>query len=100
MVKGFQNSQLGRSSLCLGEQPLPASAPSRVVSANCFADTYSQNCGNMLTGRSTTRVAQPPGGASSICLGQDPAPRPATGSTSMDRPWSGAGATHLQCGNT
>lgn len=75
MVKSYEYSQFNRSSLCLGEQPLPSSAPTkRPVSANVFADTAKQNSGNMMTGRSTTRVVQPPGGASSICLGHESEP--------------------------
>ena len=36
------------------------------VSANVFASGHNQNCGNVMTGRSTTRVAQAPGGTSSL----------------------------------
>lgn len=79
MVRNYNYSDFGRSSLCLGERPLPTAAPQKLVSANVFADNANQNSGNMLTGRSTTRVAQPPGGASSICLGMDPPPRPGAG---------------------
>lgn len=31
-----------------------------------------QNCGNVMTGRSSTRIHQAPGGNSSICLGEEP----------------------------
>lgn len=74
MVRSPGQSQFGNSSLCIGETPLSSAAPHKIVSANAFADGANQNCGNMLTGRSTTRVAQPPGGASSLCLGGDPQP--------------------------
>lgn len=38
-------------------------------SGNRFAQGSSQNTGNVLTDRSTTRVVAPPGGFSSFCLG-------------------------------
>ena len=38
----------------------------QAVSANVFASGHNQNCGNVMTGRSTTRVAQAPGGTSSL----------------------------------
>jgi len=52
------------------QQPMAGAAPqSRGVSSNAFANGSNQNCGNVLTDRSTTRVAQPPGGRSSIVFG-------------------------------
>ncbi|GMI42262.1 hypothetical protein TeGR_g1908 [Tetraparma gracilis] len=39
------------------------------VSSNKFANGGSQNCGNMITDRSTTRIHAPPGGHSSIHFG-------------------------------
>ena len=45
---------------------LSMGASAHGVSANVFASGHSQNCGNVMTGRSTTRVAQAPGGTSSI----------------------------------
>ena len=39
------------------------------LSANSYANGANQNCGNVMTGRSTTRVAQAPGGTSSISFG-------------------------------
>lgn len=44
----------------------PAAA---VVSANAYATGSNQNSGNFMTGRPTTRVRAPPGGASSITFG-------------------------------
>ncbi|CAJ1336383.1 unnamed protein product [Effrenium voratum] len=44
------------------------------VSANSFANGSNQNCGNVLSDIPTTRVAAPPGGKSSICLGWDDRP--------------------------
>jgi SPIRAL1-like protein len=38
-------------------------------SANAFASGGSQNTGNYMTGRATSRVLAPPGGASSFSLG-------------------------------
>eukprot|EP00929_Paragymnodinium_shiwhaense_P067251 TRINITY_DN33869_c0_g1_i1.p1 TRINITY_DN33869_c0_g1~~TRINITY_DN33869_c0_g1_i1.p1 ORF type:complete len:404 (+),score=29.89 TRINITY_DN33869_c0_g1_i1:143-1354(+) len=56
----------------------PAAGGGR-VSANSFACGSNQNCGNVLTDRSTTRLHAPPGGKSSFSLGwseeQQPAPR-------------------------
>lgn len=71
MVRSYKHSDFGRSSICFGDAPLPTAVPQQTVSANLYADNQNQNSGNMLTGRSTTRVMQPPGGASSICLGID-----------------------------
>lgn len=70
-MRSYKHSDFGRSSICFGDAPLPSTAPPKTVSANLYADNQNQNSGNMLTGRSTTRVMQPPGGASSICLGID-----------------------------
>jgi len=39
------------------------------LSANTFASGSNQNTGNVMTGRSTTRIHQPPGGKSSITFG-------------------------------
>jgi len=69
MVRGNDFSQMNRSSICFGGEPSAFSAQPKSVSANQYADNANQNCGNMLTGVPTTRVAQPPGGASSVCLG-------------------------------
>jgi len=41
------------------------------VSSNAFATGNNQNSGNVLTERSTTRLHQAPGGASTLCLGGD-----------------------------
>jgi len=38
-------------------------------SSNMFANGANQNCGNVITDRSSTRIHHAPGGASSICLG-------------------------------
>lgn len=66
----------GQSSLSLAwEAPKaapvePAKAPPRAggVSSNAFANGANQNCGNVITDRSTTRLHAPPGGKSSISL--------------------------------
>lgn len=39
------------------------------MSSNLYANGSNQNCGNVITDRSTTRIHHAPGGASSICLG-------------------------------
>jgi len=40
----------------------------RAVSSNVYANGSSQNTGNVITDRPTSRVTQPPGGRSSVCL--------------------------------
>lgn len=50
-------------------EPKPAPVPDRSVSANAYASGVNQNSGNFMTGRPTTRVRAPPGGASSITFG-------------------------------
>lgn len=49
-------------------KPEPAAAP-KIVSSNAFASGTHQNSGNVMTGRPSTRVRAPPGGASSITFG-------------------------------
>lgn len=49
--------------------PPPAPAAQAVVSSNAYATGSNQNSGNFMTGRPTTRVRAPPGGASSITFG-------------------------------
>jgi hypothetical protein len=44
-------------------------SPVKCVSSNSFANGNSQNVGNVLTDRPTSRVLQPPGGQSSITFG-------------------------------
>jgi SPIRAL1-like protein len=44
-------------------------SPIKCVSSNSFANGNSQNVGNVLTDRPTSRVLQPPGGRSSITFG-------------------------------
>lgn len=41
----------------------------RGVSSNAFANGASQNVGNVITDRPTSRVTQPPGGKSTISFG-------------------------------
>jgi protein SPIRAL1 and related proteins len=41
-----------------------APAPAQGVSSNRFANGSNQNCGNFMTGRSSTRLHAPPGGSS------------------------------------
>ncbi|KAK3288177.1 hypothetical protein CYMTET_4336 [Cymbomonas tetramitiformis] len=44
------------------------------TSSNSYAQGSNQNCGNVITGRSTTRIHHAPGGASSFSFAQDPEP--------------------------
>ena len=46
------------------------------VSGNSFANGANQNCGNSIADIPSTRVAAPPGGKSSLCLGWDDTPAP------------------------
>ena len=46
-----------------------ASVIKKGVSSNRFASGSNQNCGNVITDRSTTRIHAPPGGRSSITFG-------------------------------
>ena len=39
------------------------------VSMNAYANGANQNCGNVMTGRSSTRIHAPPGGGSTFSLG-------------------------------
>ncbi len=41
----------------------------RSISNNAFANGNNMNCGNVLTDRPSSRVLNPPGGKSTICLG-------------------------------
>ncbi|CAL6398084.1 unnamed protein product [Bathycoccus prasinos] len=41
------------------------------ISANAFASGGDQNCGNVMTGRNTSRVLQAPGGTQSFTLGEE-----------------------------
>ncbi|OLP89096.1 hypothetical protein AK812_SmicGene29463 [Symbiodinium microadriaticum] len=44
------------------------------VTSNSYANGANQNCGNVISDIPSTRVAAPPGGKSSICLGWDDRP--------------------------
>ena len=48
-------------------------------SANAYANGGNQNCGNVMTGRSTTRLHAPPGGKSNFSIGMQGAPSDVTG---------------------
>ncbi|CAM9581168.1 unnamed protein product [Discosporangium mesarthrocarpum] len=47
----------------------PPAPPASAVSANAYASGTNQNSGNFMTGRPTTRVRAPPGGASTLTFG-------------------------------
>lgn len=49
--------------------PVAEAVVPEVISANAYASGSNQNSGNFMTGRPTTRVRAPPGGASSITFG-------------------------------
>ncbi|CAN0582058.1 unnamed protein product, partial [Ectocarpus sp. 12 AP-2014] len=51
------------------EEAAAPSSATAAVSSNAYASGSNQNSGNFMTGRPTTRVRAPPGGASSITFG-------------------------------
>ena len=53
----------------LNSLSLPFLIQHRTASANAFASGGDQNCGNVMTGRNTSRVLQAPGGTQSFTLG-------------------------------
>lgn len=69
-MAGVRQAPGGVSSICLGlnESELKAGA----ISSNAFASNTSQNSGNFLTERPSTTLLAPPGGRSTICLGEYP----------------------------
>lgn len=60
----------GTSQIVLGDDGMGKNAAA-MTSSNAFATGSNQNCGNFMTGRSSTGLHAPPGGHSSICLGAD-----------------------------
>lgn len=56
------------------------------VSSNSFANGSNQNCGNSIGDIPSTRVAAPPGGKSSLCLGWEAEPQGSTAKTNGHRP--------------
>lgn len=69
-MAGVRQAPGGVSSICLGlnDSELKAGA----ISSNAFASNTSQNSGNFLTERPSTTLLAPPGGRSTICLGEYP----------------------------
>lgn len=69
-MAGVRQAPGGVSSICLGlnNSELKAGA----ISSNAFASNTSQNSGNFLTERPSTTLLAPPGGRSTICLGEYP----------------------------
>ena len=54
-----------------GELSLCCCEHRTAISANAFASGGDQNCGNVMTGRNTSRVLQAPGGTQSFTLGEE-----------------------------
>lgn len=52
-----------------GYAPASEGGMQAVLSSNAFASGVSQNCGNFITGRPSSRVTAPPGGHSTFSLG-------------------------------
>mmetsp|Transcript_114546 Transcript_114546/g.160861 ORF Transcript_114546/g.160861 Transcript_114546/m.160861 type:complete len:334 (+) Transcript_114546:49-1050(+) len=67
-MAGVRQAPGGASSICLG---LDDSEKAK-ISSNAFASNACQNSGNVLTERPTTLLLAPPGGRSTICLGESP----------------------------
>mmetsp|Transcript_47628 Transcript_47628/g.58551 ORF Transcript_47628/g.58551 Transcript_47628/m.58551 type:complete len:345 (-) Transcript_47628:133-1167(-) len=61
----------GASSICLGLDDSELKAINS-ISSNAFASNACQNSGNVLTERPSTMLLAPPGGRSTICLGEAP----------------------------
>lgn len=53
----------------MGGKRSSSSSSGRGVSSNAYANGASQNVGNVITDRPTSRVTQPPGGRSTISFG-------------------------------
>lgn len=67
-----------------------------MTSSNAFARGSDQNCGNYMTGRSSTGLHAPPGGHSSICLGADDSAGATSRTTSSN---AFATGSNQNCGN-
>lgn len=52
-----------------GYAPSSGGGVQAALSSNVFASGHSQNCGNVITGRPSSRVTAPPGGHSTFSLG-------------------------------
>lgn len=52
-----------------GYAPSSGGGVEAALSSNAFASGHNQNCGNVITGRPSSRVTAPPGGHSSFSLG-------------------------------
>lgn len=51
-----------------GYAPSSGGGVEAALSSNAFASGHSQNCGNVMTGRPSSRVTAPPGGHSTFSL--------------------------------
>lgn len=60
---------LARRGLPPGYAPATGGGVEAALSSNSFARGHSQNCGNAITDRSSSRVTAPPGGHSTFALG-------------------------------
>ena len=61
----------GRQQLQRVEKPKyqPTYESTHAISSNAYANGSNQNCGNVMTGRSSTRIHAPPGGHTQWTLG-------------------------------
>lgn len=63
------NTNEHKEMACNSKMLRPCSSKDATVSSNKFACGANQNCGNIITDRSTTRIHHAPGGKSSLVLG-------------------------------
>lgn len=59
----------GGTGLPPGYAPSSGGGVEAALSSNAFASGHNQNCGNVITGRPSSRVTAPPGGHSTFSLG-------------------------------
>lgn len=64
-----RGGQGGSPGLPPGYAPSSGGGVGAALSSNAFASGHNQNCGNVITGRPSSRVTAPPGGHSTFSLG-------------------------------
>ena len=69
ITSGRSASGRARGGLPPGFAPASGGGVEAALSSNDFASRHSQNCGNVITGRPSSRVTAPPGGHSTFSLG-------------------------------
>ena len=69
IATGRSASGRARGGFPPGFAPASGGGVEAALSSNAFAGRHSQNCGNVITGRPSSRVTAPPGGHSTFSLG-------------------------------